>query len=156
MKKMPIFCRCFITLQKVHDSHDSHDTKLCYIWEQYLPTEGSTKSWGISCIGLKIIQVCNFEVTLCNIGWFVQRAFVVLKSTFYTLGDFKLTCTYAAQNCNYVGPSFSQLSWNMFALFGYGEIRNIIRMYIHWMYCCTILCVRLFLHECIVFELFII
>ena len=68
---MPTFCRCFIDLQKVHDSED---TKLATVGSRIIrqmaaPNRVALSAWVYK---LRILEeghpVCDFEVTLCNIG----------------------------------------------------------------------------------------
>ena len=73
---MPTFCRCVITLQKVHDSEDINLADVAIIF--ILPDRGQhqiVSHWLHWFKKICILEdhkeaypVCNLRVTLCNIG----------------------------------------------------------------------------------------
>ena len=68
---MPTFCRCFINLHKVHDSEDY---KLATVGRSIIRQRAAPNCIALAALVYKLWileeghPVCDFEVTLCNIG----------------------------------------------------------------------------------------
>ena len=68
---MPTFCRCFLNLQKVHVSED---TKLATVGSRITRQRAAPNCVVLAALVYKLCileeghPVCDFEVTLCNIG----------------------------------------------------------------------------------------